>query len=147
MFGRRLAPGSSVLGCLVLFGVAGCGAPGPSARGTVTVNGEALSDGSVSFEALDGASASVGAKVTDGGFVVPESAGMRPGPKRVTIRGSIKTGRLVQAAPPAPPGVLVDDLKYLPPHGGRPEVREVEVRDGDNEFRFEIRSGRADDKR
>ena len=128
----------AVCGGLLLVALPGCGNSTPVVHGTITVNGEALSDGSVTFEPVDGASASVGAKISEGNFEVPATSRMTPGMKKVTIRGSIKTGRLVQAAPPAPIGVMVDELTFYPPPGGQPELREVEVREGDNELRFEM---------
>jgi hypothetical protein len=123
---------------LLVVTMAGCGKPVPIVRGTVSVDGVPLSSGSVTFESLDGASPSVGTTITDGTFEVPVSSNITPGKKRVTIRGSMKTGKQVQATPPAPRGVMVDDLIYYPPPGGQPEVRDAEVNEGDNELRFEL---------
>jgi len=92
----------------------------------------------VTFESLDGASPTIGTKITDGTFDIPVSSNITAGKKKVTIRGSMKTGKQVQASPPAPKGVMVDDLIFYPPPGGQPEVREAEVVDGDNELKFDL---------
>jgi len=128
----------TVIALLLVFSVIGCGDGTAVVRGTVAVNGEPMSDGSVTFEPADGNGRSVGTQITDGRFEVPAGSRMTPGNKKVTIRGSIKTGKQVPAAPPAPPGVMVDDLKFYPPPGGQPEIKEAEVKEGDNELRFEL---------
>ncbi|MCE9566299.1 MAG: DUF2460 domain-containing protein [Planctomycetes bacterium] len=125
------------VGFLVIT-VAGCGKPVPIVRGTVAVDGVPLSSGSVTFESVDGSTPSVGTTITDGSFDVPVSSQITPGKKKVTIRGSMKTGKQVQAAPPAPKGVMVDDLIFYPPPGGKPEVREADINEGENDLRFDL---------
>ncbi len=138
---------TATFGACLLISLTGCGNGAAVVRGTVAVDGVALSDGSVTFEPVDGEGPSVGTGVTDGQFELPATSRMKPGVKKVTIRGSIKTGRKVQAAPPAPPGIMVDDLKFYPPPGGQPEVREAEVKEGENELRFDLRAKSAEKSR
>jgi hypothetical protein len=128
----------AVVGVFAIFTITGCGPPPAVVRGTVGVNGAALSSGSITFEPADGVGPSVGTEITDGRFELPATSRMQPGKKRVVVRGSIKTGKQVPAAPPAPAGVMVDDLKFYPSPGGQPETREVEVKEGVNELRIEL---------
>lgn len=134
----------AVFGACLIFSLTGCGNGAAVVRGTVTVDGTPMSDGSVTFEPADGDGPSVGTGVTDGQFELPATSRMKPGVKKVTIRGSIKTGKKVQAAPPAPAGIMVDDLKFYPPPGGQPEVREAEVKEGENELRFDLKAKPAE---
>ena len=134
--GRRVP--LAVVGAFVMFVLAGCGPRPAVVRGTVSVDGVALSGGSLTFEPVDGVGPSVGTEITDGRFELPATSKMLPGKKKVVVRGSIKTGKQVQAAPPAPPGVMVDDLKFYPSPGGQPGTQEVEVKEGENELRIDL---------
>jgi hypothetical protein len=126
--------------------LAGCGRPAAVVSGTVTVDGDPASDGSVNFEPVDGQGPSAGAKITDGKFTVPEEVAMTPGKKRATVRASVKTGKMVQAAPPPPPGLMTDELRFYPAPGVKPDVREVELKEGENELSFDLTTKATDKK-
>lgn len=128
----------AVGGVFVLLVLPGCGGGPAVVRGTVTVDGTPLSSGSLTFEPADGVGPSVGTEITDGQFELPAASKMTPGKKKVVVRGSIKSGKKVQAAPPAPPGIMVDDLRFYPAPGGQPETKEVEVKEGENDLRIEL---------
>lgn len=143
----RLTRGA-VLGLAASFCAAaltGCGAP-PGVRGTVTLDGAPVTEGSISFEPADGQGPSAGANITGGRFEIPPASGLKPGKMRVTVRAAVKTGKQVPAGPPAPPGTMTDELKIYPPRGTPPEVREVELRAGDNEVALDLSTPKGDKK-
>lgn len=133
----RLRP-TALVAVGILFVFAGCAKPIPIVRGTVSIDGTPLSNGSVTFESTDGVSPTVGTTITDGAFEVPTTSQITPGKMKVTIRGSMKTGKQVQAAPPAPKGLMIDELVYYPTLGGQPDVREAEIVEGENDLKFDI---------
>jgi hypothetical protein len=125
-----------IISC-TLFGLvllAGCGGPTAVVRGKVTIDGSPASDGSVNFEPADGVGPTVGAKVTDGIYEITSAQKMLPGKKKVVVRASSKTGKQVPAGPPSPPGTMMDELLFHPRAGAQPDIREVEIKDGENEF-------------
>lgn len=88
----RLHNFTLVLGIACLSWVAGCGGGGKSGevevRGRVTVDGEPLEQGSVTFLAVDSDGAVGGGVVKDGEYV----ASVTPGEKIVMVIGSKKIG-------------------------------------------------------
>jgi hypothetical protein len=74
----------------------GCGSGGRvKVTGTVTVDGEPLESGSISFRPVDiGAAPSSGGGVAEGRFDLPADKGLVPGKYRVTIAAFKKTGRM-----------------------------------------------------
>jgi len=98
------------LACLV---VAGCGKGGTlSVKGNVSVAGQPLEEGTISFEPADGIGPSLGGRIEAGHYEVTGRAA--PGKKIVRIRGVQKTGRKIEAGMPAPKGTMVDEIKQLP---------------------------------
>jgi hypothetical protein len=75
------AAGFSVL-ALMLVGIGGCGENGIRITGNVTLDGEPLDKGSLSFYPDDGKGSTVGGSVVSGKF---EVTGLTPGKKRVTV--------------------------------------------------------------
>lgn len=129
--------------CLVLLFGAGCGGAIP-VQGTVTLDGQPVSDGSISFASADGAGPSFGAAIKEGRFQVPGDAPVTAGAKLVRIRGSIKTGKQIPAGPPHPPDKMTDEVRYYPAVGAKEEVLKAEVVAGKvNEFPFELKGGKA----
>jgi len=98
------------LACLIL---AGCGGGSSlSVKGNVTVAGQPLEEGAISFEPADGIGPSLGGKIEAGHYQVTGRAAS--GKKIVRIRGVQKTGRKIEAGMPAPKGTMVDEIKQLP---------------------------------
>jgi hypothetical protein len=92
------------LACLL-----GCGGGTVRVKGAVTFDGKPVDEGSISFESADGKGPSLGGKIEAGRYEVAGDGGA--GKKVVRIRGTLKTGRKVEAGPPVPKGVLVDEIK------------------------------------
>ena len=88
---------------------AGCGGGAVTVRGAVLYDGKPVEEGSISFESEDGSGPSLGGKIEAGRYDVAAPGGA--GKKIVRIRGVLKTGRRIEAGPPAPKGMLVDEIK------------------------------------
>ena len=103
---KHLAALTVISGGLVLMSmVVGCG--GGSQRGpvsgTVTLDGQPLEHGVISFRPIKGnASPGSGSVVTDGNFEIPADKGLPPGEYKVTISALQKTGRMIQDFPGGP---------------------------------------------
>jgi hypothetical protein len=131
------------LGCLLLAFVAGCGGA-IRVQGTVTLDGQPVSDGNISFAPVDGAGPSFGAAIKEGQFQVPGDATVTAGAKLVRIRGSIKTGKQIPAGPPHPPDKMTDEVRYYPAVGAKEEVLKADVSAGKvNDLPFELKTGKA----
>ncbi|MCZ2341365.1 MAG: hypothetical protein LC104_06155 [Bacteroidales bacterium] len=122
-----------------LFVLTGCGG-GPVAivSGTITVAGKPLTEGSIHIEPAQGEGQATGAKIVDGHYTIAEDVGMPPGEKHVTIRGSIKTGKQVEAGPPTPKGTMIDEIIIYPPIGMQPDVHTITVEAGENTQSFDL---------
>lgn len=131
--------GSLFVGAL-LVASSGCGNP-TTIRGTVTLNGDPVSEGSISFEPADGNGPSIGGTIRDGKFEIAPSSTMTPGKKSVRIRAAMKTGKQIPAGPPTPPGTMIDEMIYYPAKDDDDPKQEVEVVKGKaNDFLFELKS-------
>lgn len=141
--GRRLrAPLMLILGVGLLAGPSGCGGANPlgrrAIRGTVTLNGEPLSSGSLSFAPLAEKGVQSGATITNGTFSIPAEKGLPPGEYQVSIHaaGEISTplpeNPLAAASlPPAP--------ELIPPEWNLQSEHTIQVKpDGENAFTFAI---------
>ena len=78
------------LGIVVVLGLAGCGSNGRSTvEGTVTLNGQPIESGSMSFRPLDGKTPTVGCFITAGRFRLQVPIGSM----RVEISAMEKSGK------------------------------------------------------
>ncbi len=118
--------------------LSGCGDGWIPVRGTVTLDGKPVDDGSVSFQPPDGNGPTAGASVKAGQFEV--LTGLKPGTYKVTVRGVVKTGRQQPAGPPLPPGTMIDEMVMYPPTGQNPEPVTVEVKVGEPPLTFDLKS-------
>ena len=87
-----------LLALSVCFVLSGCGGPDNRAKvsGTVTLNGEPLATGSISFVPAEGNTGpSSGGAIADGKYSVPGDKGVAIGKNRVSIKSSKKTGRKI----------------------------------------------------
>lgn len=117
----------------------GCGSGGAdraAARGTVTVGGVPLEEGSIAFNpALGTTGPSSGGAIVNGAFDIPRAKGPAVGTNRVEIRGSRGTGRLV----PSPLGGMVEErIDVVTREFNQDSTLTVRVVPGDNPFTFEI---------
>ena len=132
--------------CAVVAGViglfSGCGG-GPAGlygiSGTVKVDGAPLEKGNISFEAMEGQSASSGAVVAGGNFTIPRNHGLAEGKYRVVVNAPTP-GTGGKATPDTPPGEGPPPPKELiPPDWNESSTHTIEVKKGGPfVFSFEI---------
>ncbi len=111
--------------------------------GTVKLKGKPISDGTISFEPLDGQPTRATAMLTGGGFTIPKPFGLVPG--RYMVRVSAGDGKTAVNPvdpdnPPGPTGGTNIISKELVPadwNVDSKQEREV-VKPGPNRFEFEI---------
>lgn len=125
---------------LLLF-LAGCfqrDIQGAAVSGKVSIDGIPLSQGSISFIPTDGTKGPVGGgEIKDGRYDIPSSVVI--GTNRVEIRGRIRTGRMVEAIPPAQPGSMVEEMKEaVPPKFNSRSALKVTVESGENLLDFPL---------
>ena len=60
------------------------------------------------------------------------------GKQRVEIRGQVKTGKQIEATPPAPPGTMIDVGVSIPEQYNSNSLIEVEIEPGKNSFDFPL---------
>jgi hypothetical protein len=131
--------------CAIIVAISLCGALGCSGdnrsevSGTVTLNGQPVTEGAINFIPIDGnRGAGAGASITNGKYHVPRSAGVAPGKNRVELRAFRPTGRKVQD-PTGKPGVLTDErVMAFPPEFNDRSTLVREVRSGSDTIDFDI---------
>jgi len=118
----------------------GCGPGGPkraAVEGTVKVDGEPVSAGTINFFPADGNGPSSGGVIANGRYQIAAADGVVVGSNRVEIFGSKPTGRKVPNA--ARPGEMRDEVAEIVPvewNVKSKQVRQVEAET--NTFDFEI---------
>lgn len=129
---------------LVLFGAMGCGPNDGrvAVSGQVTLDGKPIESGAILLVPVEGTmSPSAGSDIIDGDFDVSRAKGPKAGVFRVEIRSQRKSGRMVQAPPPAPPGVLAEEwIEAVPPAYNRESTLRVELQAGNNPLNFDLKS-------
>jgi hypothetical protein len=138
----------------LLLSLNGCGdrAGGRLAvHGAVTLDGQSLGGGSISFRPVAGSTGpTAGAKVVDGRFAIPSDKSLFAGKYRVEITATRKTGKQVKDPTF---GAMVDQVaQYLPGKYNRSSELTAEVKPGGpNDFTFNLRTssqeGSADSPR
>ena len=108
---------SSLVSGLCLLLLAGCGSDSQqrhSLEGTVTLDGQPLASGAITFRPLAGTDGpSAGGKVTDGRFSVQPEGGTFVGKFRVEITASRKSGKQEKDYRTGKPMDIIE--QYLPP--------------------------------
>jgi hypothetical protein len=104
--GCRLA----ALACVAVLTVSGCGSGKIPVNGEVQFAGKAVEEGMIMFEPADGKGPTTGGTITDGTYELTGEAGATPGEKIVRIVALRKTGRMIPAGSPAPPGTMVAEV-------------------------------------
>ena len=120
----------------------GCGGPGGPARvavhGKVTVAGQAVPAGSISFVPTDGNTGpAAGGAIEDGQYSIPAQLGPVAGWNRIEILGTRKTGSKVPG--PFDPKGLVDELESaVPARYGANSPLKRELKAGQDELNFDL---------
>jgi hypothetical protein len=126
------------LGLLAVL-LAGCGTgPYASVQGQVTLNGEPVHGGSITFEPTDGSEGPIaGASILKGRYRIAADRGVLPGTNRVEIRWSRKTGRTL---PPNPGGSqpVVEVAEAVPASYNDNSTLRAEVKLGANQLDYEL---------
>lgn len=126
---------SSVL--VLALVVSGCGgSSGPernSISGKVTLDGQPVEEGQITFTPTGDKGTVTGAEIKAGAYSVPKENGPVIGSHKVSIRASRKTGRQVPAVAPAPDGTMIDVTEeYIPTKYNFESTLTAEVKSGDN---------------
>lgn len=130
-----------VASALLMVLCAGCGGRQVSINGAVTFDSQQVDNGSIAFEPADGKSATAGGRIEGGRYSVSSEEGVSPGKKIVRITAVRKTGRKIEAGPPAPPGTMVEVIeRYIPETYNRNSTLTCEVTMGTNVHDFHLES-------
>lgn len=141
--GPRLAGWSLALlmGIGILGLLSGCGDANPLGRkaisGKVTLDGQPLERGSVTFVPLAEGGVGSGAVITDGTLSIPAAKGLPPGEYLVRIHAAGETSAPPPTGPPgaAPPPAI----ELVPANWNTQSEQTVTVTgDGENQFTFPI---------
>jgi len=127
--------------CLLVAVMAGCGPSGDSrqaVRGTVTLDGQPLAEGIISFRPAPGTSGNTaGGAIRQGRFELPAERGLPPGEYVVQIQSYERTGRTVDTTddplggPAAPERVPIRFRQTG-------QLKATVVADGENVFKFKL---------
>jgi hypothetical protein len=102
------------------------------------MDGQPVSEGSISFEPLDGQGSVTGGPIAQGQYRVEGDSGFIPGEKRVRIVGVRKTGRRLPN--PEAPGEFVDEVvMYIPRRFNSESQLKLNVAAGDNNHDFQLK--------
>jgi hypothetical protein len=132
------------LGLLWLFAAGGCagGDKRAAISGRVTLDGQALEAGSISFQPIEGTQGpSAGAVIAKGSFDIPRARGPMAGVYRVEIHAPRQTGKKIAAGSPAPPGTMVDEVvEAVPARYNIQSTLRSEVTAGNNSLNYDLSS-------
>jgi hypothetical protein len=129
--------------CAVAWACLGCGGGKVPVEGAVTLDGQAVEEGTISFEPADGRGPSTGGPIRAGRYRLAGEAGATAGEKVVRIIALRKTGRMVPVGTPAPTGALMEEVVQCVParYNTRSELK-VSVTPGrTNTHDFDLKSG------
>lgn len=124
----------------LLLCVTGCGG-NIAVEGNVTFKGEPVKEGAISFEAPDGSSPTFGGRIENGSYKILDLPAQVEGQRVVRITASRKTGRLLPAGSPFPPGTMTEEVEPVPARYNQKSTTIVELRKGVlNRFDFTLES-------
>jgi hypothetical protein len=137
----RLAVLGCVLGCLVFTGCGGREYTGErryAISGKVTVDGEAIGMGVISFRPQGEGGRVAGGPIADGAYEIPEAKGPNAGLHRVEIHWNKLTGRKVPN--PMDPSEMIDEMAVgLPEKFNTKSELKAEVSAGQTRFDFHLK--------
>jgi hypothetical protein len=110
--------------------------------GKVTLDGQPVETGSISFVPIEGTqSPTAGAEIIDGEYEIPQAGGPKLGVFRVEIRSQRKTGKKIPAGSPAQPGTMVDEtVEAIPRQYNKQSKLRAELKPGSNPLDYELTS-------
>jgi len=123
-------------GCLLLS-ACGCGPATGTVSGNVTIDGQPLDKGVISFAAAEGTAQPATADIANGHY----QATMQVGKKYVQISAPISVGKRKADAPGVPPDDIMQER--LPPKFNAESKLEFEVKPGANAKDWETQSDRG----
>ena len=129
---------------LLLIAAAGCGDSGlerAEVHGNVTFDGTPVESGSIAFIPAQGTQGpSAGGAISSGSYHLARADGPVPGPHRVEIRATRKTGQQVEAGEGASdPTAMVDEITmFIPDKYNSQSTLTADVQPGANEFNFDL---------
>jgi hypothetical protein len=117
-----------------VLSVVGCGPSVVTVEGKVTWDGTPVETGTISFLPADGKGPSFGGELKNGSYRVEAQKPGALGAKNVSITSVRKTGKMIEAGPPAPAGTMVEELLSLS------STEKCEIVDGENKHDFQLKS-------
>ncbi len=118
----------------------GCGEADPlnrqSVSGSVTLDGQPLKQGAISFSPAAGGETGGGAAIAGGSYTMSREHGLPPG-KYVVRINSAEGG---SADPNEPPGDVAPAKELVPASWNTKSKHEIEVVEGQNDFPFDLKS-------
>ena len=144
MFNRLRSPKTvalvgGILAAVITSGCGGSGRPGAQIRGTVTLDGEPIPDGSIAFLPMDVVQAkSTTGQIAEGKYEVTQQSEVL-GTHRVEIRAARPTGRMLPSFPPSKEPA--EELEqYIPKIYNQNSTLTIDVQPGANEANFDLTS-------
>lgn len=131
--------------------LAGCSDPHDgrvAVSGTITLEGQPLSDATITFEPIDGQGSSSGSAVVNGEYKIERKSGLKPGQYRVVITAGDGTTPANEEEAGGPGGSNIVSVDRIPAEYNERSQQQVEVKaDGPNKFDFAIPKAREIRKR
>ena len=125
----------------------GCGSQAIVVEGNVTLDGQGVDTGSISFEPSDRNGPEFGGAIANGAYKIVSPPGTAPGTRTVRIRASRKTGRKLPAGPPFPPSMMIDEIEPVPKRYNDDSKLTAELKaGGSNHIDFPLDSDRGQPK-
>jgi hypothetical protein len=135
------AGGLLLLGCLLLILWVRGGAK-PTVTGTVQLDGQLLSRGSITLIPIDGTPGPGGGDGInkDGKYAINQ--GLRPGKYRVEIRGTHTLDRKIMS-PTVPASLVNEEVSIIPQEYNTKSTLVREIKPGANVLNFDLKGARA----
>jgi hypothetical protein len=136
---------AGILACAgLLLGCSSGGLRTAAVSGTVTLNGQPVAEGSITFIPVEGTTGPErGAVIKDGQYSIPQAKGVVVGKNRVELRSIQKSGKKIQD-PTKPPGTLIDELaEAFPPECNSKSTLVRDIQAENNTLNFAIDTKQA----
>jgi uncharacterized cupredoxin-like copper-binding protein len=139
----RVGLAASAMLCAVVL-LSGCGSGGPTAEGTVTLDGQPVDGGTIVFvpsgnEGAEGKRPPASGEIKAGKYVVDSTHNLKTGQYRVEITWNKKTGKQIVNASD-PPNKIDETRQVIPRKYNKESKTTVEVKPGSNKFDYPLTS-------